>query len=248
MINWLYPLTSSFLISLVSFIGLFTFSLKKSFLKKIIHLLVAFAAGALFGDAFIHLLPQAFQKSANRLEAPVFVIFGILLFFVLEKFIRWHHCHNLDCKKKEKPVALMNLIADSIHNLIDGMLIAASFLVSFPIGISTSIAIFLHEIPQEIGDFAVLIHGGFSTKKALLFNFFTALSALLGTVLVLITGQYYQNITTILIPITAGGFIYIAGSDLIPELHHQIDFKKSLKQILAIIAGVIIMLLLTMLE
>jgi len=147
-------------------------------------------------------------------------------------------------KAHAHPVALMNLIGDGLHNLIDGMIIAGSYLVSIPLGIATTIAVVLHEIPQEMGDFGVLLHGGFNKTRALLFNFITALTAVLGAVIALVIGSNIENFSLVAISITIGGFIYIAGSDLIPELHKETGSKQALGQILGFLAGVGVMALL----
>lgn len=239
---WFYSLFAVFLISLTSFIGVLTLSFKRKVLRKILPILVSFAVGALFGDAFIHLLPESFDRLGP--SSTAYVLVGILVFFILEKFLRWHHCHDDECPDHRTPIATMNLVGDGVHNFIDGLLIAASFTVSLPLGISTSLAILLHEIPQEIGDFGVLIHGGMSVKKALLFNFLSAMTALLGAIFFLMIGSSINNLAYFLLPITAGGFIYIAGSDLVPELHQETKIKNSLLQFFSIILGIAIMFLL----
>ena len=245
---WLYAIISVIVVSSISFIGVFFLSLKKERLKKILLYLVSFAVGGLFGDAFIHLLPESFEKIGKNLTVSLYIILGILIFFVLEKFLRWRHCHILNSQEHVHPVVTMNLVGDAVHNLIDGMVIGASFLVSIPIGITTALAVILHEIPQEIGDFAVLVHGGLSCKKALIFNFLTALTAILGALASLLLGPHLEGYAISLLPITAGGFLYIAGSDLIPELHHEVRALKSLGQLILIILGIGIMALLVLLE
>ncbi len=241
---WFYTLISVFLVSVISFIGLLTFSIKIEKMKKILLYLVSFAAGGLFGDAFIHLLPEAVQQSGFTLTISLYVISGIASFFVLEKILRWHHYHLPHTKRQVHPFALMNLIEDGAHNFIDGLIIGASYLVNLPVGIATTIAVILHEIPQEIGDFGVLLQGGFTRRKALFFNFLTALAAVIGAVIALSVSFYVGNLTVFLIPFAVGGFIYVAGSDLIPELHKETRIKRSLLQFVAFIAGIMIMLLL----
>lgn len=245
---WLYTITAVILVSLTSLIGIFTLTLRKERLRSIALFLVSFAVGGLFGDAFIHLLPEAFEKLGTNLATSIFVILGILIFFVLEKFLRWRHCHIPTSEEHLHPVVTMNLVGDTVHNLIDGMLIGASFLVSPTIGITTTLAVVLHEIPQEIGDFGILVHGGFSTKKALLFNFLTALTAILGAIFSLVVGPLVEDYALSLLPITAGGFLYIAGSDLIPELQHENKLSVSFWQFISIILGIGIMVLLALLE
>lgn len=246
---WLYSLVSVIIVSLVSFVGVVALALKRKMLDKIVLFLVSFSAGALFGGAILHLLPEIVEEAGFGLNISIYFLSGILIFFILEKFIHWRHCHKNPevCKEhslKHKPrsIAYMIILGDGVHNFIDGLIIGASYLLSIPLGIATTLAVIFHEIPQEIGDFGVLIHGGFSRKKALLMNFLSALTAVVGTVVVLIIGKNFTNITVFLIPFTAGGFIYIAGSDLIPELHKVVKIKKSLLQLLGIFLGIVIMM------
>lgn len=245
---WLYSLVSVILVSLLSLVGVLFLSIKEENLRKILLFLVSFAAGGLLGDTFIHLLPEAVEETGWNLEISLLILVGFLIFFILEKFIAWRHCHVPTSKEHPHPVALMNLIGDGLHNFIDGMIITASFLISVPLGMATSLAVILHEIPQEIGDFGVLIHGGFSKNKALFFNFVSASAAIAGAILILFLGTRLVGITRLLIPFTAGSFLYIAGSDLIPELHKETDLKKSAFQLLGLILGIGVMMLLLMIE
>ncbi len=246
--TWIYTFVSLILVSLISLVGVFTLSLNQEWFKKILLYLVSFAVGGLFGDALIHLLPEAFKELGSSLTTSLLVVVGILIFFVLEKFLRWQHCHVPTSKEHLHPVVTLNLVGDAVHNLIDGMIIGASFLAGTPIGITTTLAVILHEIPQEIGDFGILIHGGLSVKKALAFNFLSALFALIGGAISLTIGPHIAGYAHYLLPITAGGFLYVAGSDLIPELHHHGNDTKPLSavlQFLMIILGVGLMALLT---
>jgi len=245
---WLYSIISVIVVSLISLIGIFFLSLKGVRLQRILLFLVSFAVGGLFGDAFIHLLPQSFTQLGINLRTSLLVVAGILVFFVLEKFVRWRHCHIPTSEFHPHPVVTMNLIGDGVHNLIDGMLIGASYSVSIPIGIATTIAVILHEIPQEIGDFGIYIHGGLSVKKALLYNFLSALTAVAGVLISLLAGPHISWYAVILLPITAGGFIYIAGSDLIPELQGCETASSSILQLFSLIAGIAIMALLVLLD
>lgn len=244
----LYTMVSVGLVSAISLVGVFTLSLNASRLKEIVLFLVSFAAGGLFGDAFIHLIPESFEKLGPHLATSLAIIIGILIFFILEKFLRWQHCHIPTSQAHLHPVVTLNLIGDAVHNLIDGMIIAASYSVSIPIGITTTLAVIFHEIPQEIGDFGVLIHGGLSIKKALTFNFLSALTACAGAVLILLMGPFLKEYIVYLMPITAGGFLYIAGSDLIPELHHDVKLSRSAGQFFFMILGIGIMAAMTLLE
>ena len=244
---WIYSLVSVFIVSLISFVGLLTLSIKIDKLKKILLYMVSFSAGALFGDAFIHLLPEIIKEVGFGVNISIYIMSGIGFSFIIEKFIHWRHCHIPNSKEHVHPFAMMNLFGDGVHNFIDGLIIAASYLVSIPVGIATTLAVILHEIPSEIGDFGVLLHGGFSKGKALFYNFVTALAAVLGAIVSLSISSYVENITVFLIPFAAGGFIYIAGSDLIPELHKEVDIKKSLLQFISIVLGVSVMLFLLLL-
>lgn len=226
---------ASLLISLVSLVGILGFKLRKNLLRKELMTLVGLAAGALLGDAFLHLLPESLELNGARISG-LMIIGGMLIFFALEKFLKWRHCHNTECRPEHK-IATMSLAADGIHNLIDGMVIGGSFMSSIQLGVTTSIAILLHEIPQEIGDLAILIHSGLPLKKAALFNLLSGLLSLLGVIIVWTLGQgKWQEF---LIPITAGGFIYLAASDLIPEMHrHENKIKESLWQLITVVLGV----------
>jgi len=244
----LYAIVSVILISLVSLIGAVTISLSVDRLRRITLFLVSFAVGGLLGDAFIHLLPESFEELGTNLLVSLYVILGILIFFVLEKFLRWRHCHIPTSEEHLHPFVTMNLVGDATHNLVDGMLVGASYMVSFPIGLTTTLAVVLHEIPQELGDFGVLIHGGLSVKRALIFNLLSALTAVIGAVVSILAAEQVQGFSLSLLPVTAGGFLYIAGSDLIPELHHEAKASTSLWQLLLIVLGVAIMAALLVVE
>jgi zinc and cadmium transporter len=244
---WGYSLLSVVAVSLISLIGILSLLLNKD-VKKVTFLLVSFAVGALFGDAFIHLLPESFEKIDNKVEIALLILAGILVFFILEKVLRWRHHHSSENETHIEPVVTMNLVGDAVHNLIDGMVIGASYMISIPLGLTTTLAIVLHEIPQEMGDFGILIHGGLSVKKALGFNFLSAATAIIGTILSLTIGPHVEGYTVALVPITAGGFIYIAGTDLLPELQHDVKISKSILQFALILLGIGIMALLITLE
>lgn len=241
--EFIYAIVSVIFVSLISLIGLFTISLKKEFLNKIILILVAFAAGSLLGAAFFEILPEAVEHGEENIFA--FVFLGLMMFFIMERYIHWHHCHKDNCKEHYHPMAYLNLAGDAIHNFIDGALIAASFAASVPLGIATTFAIAAHEIPQEIGDFAILIHGGFSRGKALLFNFISALFAVLGAIATFFFVSSMENLIPFILAVAGGGFIYIATADLIPEIHKETDKKNIIIQSAALAAGVIIVFILT---
>jgi len=210
--------------------------------------LVSFAVGGLFGDAFIHLLPESYQELGFGPKTSLLVVTGILLFFLLEKILRWHHCHDLSCREQSKHLASLNIIGDGVHNFIDGVLIAVSFSAGITIGISSSLAIMLHEIPQEIGDFGILLHSGLSVKKAIFYNFLSAGLAVVGAIAALLIGPAIKGFSTNMLPVAAGGFIYLAGSDLIPELHKEEKIRNSILQFLFIVSGIGIMALLGLID
>jgi len=248
--TYIYALTSVIIVSLVSLVGVFTLSLNEKILQKYTFFLVSLAVGALLGGAFIHLIPESFETINNPTIVSLEIIGSILVFFVLEKFLHWHHdhghAHGKHCKhKKIHPVGHMILIADGMHNFVDGIVIAAAYLISIEVGIAATIAIILHEIPQEISDFGILIHAGYTKKKALQVNFLSALTAVLGAILVLVAGNRSETLILRIPPLAAGSFIYIAMSDLIPEMHKTTSQKESLLQIIAILIGIGLMLLLT---
>jgi zinc and cadmium transporter len=231
--------------ALVSLIGAITISIKKEKLDKYLDLLVALSVGALMGGAILHLIPELAHKGHLE-EVAIFIIGGVMLFFILEKFVFWHHCHHSE--HKHLCFSYMNLVGDAFHNFLDGILLAAAFLVSVPLGITAGIAIILHEIPQEVGDFGVLLAGGFSRKKALVANLLISLTAFLGAGVALLFNTFIEGAIPILVAITAGGFIYIAGTDLIPELHKNPEMKKSILQLIFILIGIASMFALLFLE
>lgn len=252
-----YSLLSTFIVSIVSFVGIFTLSFKRVWLDKMLFLLISLSAGALLGDVFIHLLPEVVEENGGLpMMVSLLILAGILGFFILEKFLIWHHHHTIETPEDHRQhhhthtrsLGVMNLVGDAFHNLLDGMIIAASFMISPVVGVGTTIAVILHEIPQEIGDFGVLIHSGFSVKKGLFFNFLTGSVSVLGALIVLYIGEQFEMILEYLIPFTIGGFIYIAGSDLIPELKKERVVMNSFYQLLALLTGIALMYGLTWFE
>ncbi len=237
-------LVSTFVISLIAFIGALTLFLKKELLDKILLLLVSFSAGALMGGSFFHLIPEAiieFDSSEKGiLKVFLYLLLGFCVFFALEQFISWHHEHG--ARPTMRPYAYLVLLSDSLHNFIDGLTIAASFIVSFPIGLATVLAVALHEIPQEIGDYGVLIYGGVKRVRALFLNFFAASTVILGGIAGFLLSEKIGNSIVFLLPFAAGNFIYIAASDLIPEIKQKLSFKKSLIHFSIFLSGLLIML------
>jgi len=228
-------LLSTLLVSLISLVGIFFITVKEQAFKRILLLLVSFASGTLLGAAFLHLIPES--VSAFSETAFVAILVGILAFFLLEKFL-WRHCHAREC-----PVhtfAFLNLLGDGVHNFIDGVVIAASFLASVPLGLTTTLAVIAHEIPQEIGDFSILIYGGFGKVKALSYNFLTAIIAIFAATLMYFFSPFFPSLAYLL-AFAAGGFIYIATTDLIPELHKETEPLKSAAQFFLLFLGIALM-------
>ena len=239
---WIQALISTILVSAVSLVGIAFLSMKQQRVQKIIFILVSFAVGGLFGDVFFHLLPESIELHQNPTLVGGLIIAGLLSFFSLEKFILWRHDHRIQHDHNTiKPLGYMNLVADGFHNFTDGVLIGASYLINPQLGVTTTIAVILHEIPQEIGDFGVLIHSGFSVRKALWLNFLTACTAILGTIVVLLLGNSINSMVNYIIPFAAGGFIYLAGCDLIPELKKENSVKQSVIQLSCIVLGMIML-------
>lgn len=238
---WIYSLLSVLIVSLTSFLGILTIVFKKYYLKGFLLFMVSFAAGTLLGDVFLHLLPELIARQGFSMSIGLNIILGILIFFVLEKFVHWRHCHLSGTRDHTHSLAVMNLVGDAVHNFIDGILIAGSFMLSIPVGIATSVAVIFHEIPQEMGDFGVLLHSGMKIKKALFLNFLSALSAVIGVIFVLAIGIDADTMVELIIPITIGGFLYIANADLIPELHKDVKVTHSIIQLISFIVGVALM-------
>ena len=236
----IYIIASTFAIALIAFIGIFTLALKDKVLNKILLILVSLSAGALMGGAFLHLLPETIEEAEGTdYNVFLFVLIGFILFFIIEKALHWRHCHNGKCDVHT--FHYMNLVGDSIHNFIDGLIISAGFITSIELGITTVIAIAAHEIPQEIGDFGVLIYGGFKKKKAIVLNFAVALMIVAGGIVGYLISRNVEQAVVFLLPFAAGGFIYIAATDLIPEIKKELDIKKSMATMLVFICGILLM-------
>jgi len=233
-------LISVTIVSLISLIGILFIGLRETLLRRIITVLVGFSCGALIGGAFIHMLPEALENMGQACESIFYyVITGIVVFFVMEKFLYWRHCHEREC-----PIhafVYLNLVGDGVHNFIDGMVIAGSFLASYSLGMATTLGVVFHEIPQEIGDFGVLVYGGLTKRKALAYNFASALTAIAGALTVYFSAPLIQGIDTFMAPFAAGGFIYIAATDLMPELHKRNGARESLTQLIALLTGISLM-------
>ena len=248
MTEWAYSLGSAFIVSLISLIGILTLMVSVEKLERVIPLLISLAVGALFGDALVHLLPEAFEASTSAPLTSLYVIIGIMVFFLLERYLHWHHEHHALSLNPVHPVAYINLVSDGVHNFLDGVIIGVAYLVSIPIGIATTVAVALHEIPQEQGDFAILVNAGFTPRRALAMNFMSAGLAFIGVVISMIVGPSVADYTVVMVPLTAGGFIYIAGSDLIPELHRETHASSSVAQFTMVVAAIGMMYALLLLE
>jgi len=234
----LWIIGATLFVSLLSLIGIITFVIKEKLLDKVLFALIGFSAGALIGGAFFHLMPEALENLGSE-QVFVYFVSGLVMFLILERFFHWRHCHEGVCEIHA--FTYLNLIGDGIHNFIDGVVIAVSFLISIHLGIVTTLAVIFHEIPQELGDFGVLVYGGFSKTKALFFNFLSAITALAGALAAYLFANRIESIFSGLLAFTAGGFIYIASSDLIPEIHKQKDNKKANTAFLLFIAGLVFM-------
>ena len=258
---FIYTLISVILVSLVSLVGLLSISTNILQKHKLLLFLVSLSAGTLFGSVFFHLLTEALEEKGYTFFTASIVLAGILTFFVLEKIIHWHHCHSHffqdkkhthskehpTNKKNKESIAWLNLMGDGLHNFMDGLVIAGSYLVNIPTGIATTLAVIIHEIPQEFADFGVLIYSGFSIRKALFLNFISALISVIGAVIGIFFASKSPFFFSLILPFAAGGFIYIAGSNLIPELHKDCTAKESFLHFIALVLGIAIMLALTFL-
>jgi len=234
-LNWILLVT--ILNGFLAFAGGILYLILKKNLNKILIILVSSTTGALLGGAFFHFIPEALGE-IYIINVSLLVVFGFIIFLILERIVHWHHCHDGKCEKH--PFTFLLLYGDALHNFIDGIIIAGSFLISIPFGIVTSLLIMSHELPQEIGDFGVLVYGGFSKSRALFYNFLSQLTAVLGGLLGFFFLQSGEYIIYIL-PIAAGGFIYIAVADLIPEIFKEKNPVKIVINLLAIIAGLLIL-------
>jgi len=236
-LQWI--ITSGLLMSAIAMVGSITLFLKPSTLDRLLLPLVAFAAGSLIGGAFFHMIPAALEEFDNAIVLFTWLVCGFCVFFALEQFLHWHHCHRSQSSCKQ-PLTYLILIGDGLHNFIGGMAIAGTFLIDIRLGIMAWLADAAHEIPQELGDFGVLIHGGWDKRRALVFNAISGLTFLLGG-LVAYTLSFNLNIA-FLIPFAAGNFIYIGASDLVPEVNKHSSFKVNIINYIAFLIGISLML------
>jgi len=233
-----YIILTTFTISLLSFCGAVFLYKRDKHLSRAIILLVGLSTGTLLGGAFFHLIPESLD-TLDINEVSLLVVISFSLFYLIERFLHWHHCHDKECEAHA--VGYINLIGDSLHNFIDGLIVAAAFAVDIKFGIVTGIALAVHELPQELGDFGVLIHYGFTKQKALLYNFIVGLMSLVGGVIGYFALSILDTGIPYLLPIAAGGFIYISTSDLIPELKKDEDSTSSFYSFMLFLVGILIM-------
>ena len=236
-----YALLAVTIVSLLSLLGAIFIVLQRKILDSITTYLLAFSSGILLGTTFYDLIPEGYDALQGNIYT--WVIVGFVAFFILEKFIHWnHHGEETDAEEhSKKHIAYLDLIGDGIHNFLDGAIIGVTFLTSIPLGVATTIAVIAHEIPHELGDFFLLLYVGFTNKKALWFNFLSALTAIVGTIFVFIFSANIISVSPYLIGFGAGNFLYIAASNLIPELHHKHNIKTSLIQTICLIVGIVVM-------
>lgn len=231
---------SSLLMSAIALVGGVTVFLRDETLQRIILPLVAFAAGSLIGGAFFHMIPAGIAQMGNSTVLYVWVLAGFTAFFALEQLLNWRHCQRATASQK-RPLTYLILIGDGLHNFIGGLAVAGIFIIDIRLGIMAWLAAAAHEIPQELGDFAVLVHGGWEKRTALIYNALSALMFLLGGLLVYFLS--FSIDTTFLIPFAAGNFIYIGASDLVPEVKGNDSLTINVVNFLAFISGLVLMLL-----
>ncbi len=245
---WAWTIASVVGVSVISLVGAATFVLRPEDLARLLPVLIPFAAGALLGDAFLHVVPEISESAAGFDTLASFTLIGgVIGFFALEKVLHWHHAH-VPSEDVLHPVAITNLVGDGLHNFIDGGILAGAFLVSPELGIATVIAVALHELPQELGDFGILIHAGLQPRRALALNLLTALAAVVGATATLLLASATPDLERLVLPLTAGGFVYIASTDLLPELHRDPEGRKSILQLVGLLGGVAVMAALLLIE
>lgn len=226
-------IASGVVMSLLALVGGVTLLLPEKTLQQFLLPLVALAAGSMLGGALFHLLPRSIDTIGNTHGVYVALTLGFVAFFCLEQFLQWHHCHNVE---HQQPLGYLLLVADGLHNFVGGLAVGGAFVMDTTAGIAAFTAAAAHEIPQELGDFGVLVHGGWAPKKALLFNFFSALSFPVGGLFAYAAAQSIE--VAYLVPFAAGNFIYIAAADLIPEVKRHEDWHINLLHLAALLLGI----------
>jgi zinc and cadmium transporter len=245
---WFSSLGAVLAVSLISLVGILALVAREAFLRRALPFLVSFAVGALLGDALLHILPELAEEGGFTTGIAFVIVAAIVFFFVLEKAIHVHHTLDAPEHRHIHPVAVNNLIGDGVHNFVDGAIIAGAFIVDARLGVATTAAVMLHEIPQEVGDLGVLVHAGLTPRRAVVYNLASALVALFGAVLALVLEGVIDGLERPLLATSAGAFIYIAGADLIPELHRTNDWRSSIVQFVGIVGGFAVMALLLLAE
>lgn len=239
--NLIYSILATLVVSSVSLVGILSLVFNEKVVDKIVFMLISFAAGSLIGVSFLHIIPEIISE-VDSSKIFYYVVAGFTIFFILEKYFYWRHCHKGE-KCELHPVSYLNLFGDALHNFIDGILIGSSFSINIEVGILATMAVILHEIPQEIGDFVILIHSGFSKLKALLVNFLVSLTAILGAVFGYILSDNIKELPNYILPIVAGGFIYVASCDLIPELHRERSLSRSFLSLVLFLLGILVIVI-----
>jgi zinc and cadmium transporter len=239
MTTFLWIFFSGLLMSAIALVGSITLFLSEVALKKLLLPLVALAAGTLLGGALLHLIPAAIEKAGNQLSIYLWILLGFTLFLALEQFLHWHRCHR--APSEHKPLTYLILIADGVHNFIGGLAVAGAFLIDVRVGISTWLAAAAHEVPQELGDFGILVHGGWKKGQALIYNFLSALTFLFGGIVAY--GASLNFDVTFLLPFAAGNFIYIAAADLIPEIKHEESARLNMIHFASFLSGILFLLI-----
>ncbi|MBP9798339.1 ZIP family metal transporter [Candidatus Woesebacteria bacterium] len=236
-------ITANILISCISLIGLSILSVKTFASKKLSTFFVSFAAGVLLATSILNILPESLEHLPTQTALSWFM-YGIIAAFLLERSLLWYHHHHEDTHDIN-PTSLLVLVGDAIHNLIDGLSIAAAFIVSPALGIATTIAIAAHEIPQEIADYSILRHCGMGNRRAILWNFVSALTAVIGGIIGFYIFRESFELLHYALAVTAGIFLYVSAADLIPELHHSHTSHSWLPQTVLFLAGVVLIILLS---
>ncbi len=241
---WFSSLLSVFIVSSLSLVGAGSLLLEKQLSKRQVLYIVSFSVGGLLGGAFFHLVPEAIEINGEVLRVSTWLLVGVFTSYILEMVLKWRHCHIPTSDEHPHSFAYVNLVGDGIHNAIDGIIIGGAYLTSTGLGVATTIAVCLHEIPQEIGDFGVLVYAGMTRRRALLLNLASASTSVLGVVIALTLSAYVENLVALLLPFAAGNFIYIAGSDLVPELQDEKSLSNSLIQLALMVLGLSLLYLL----
>jgi len=238
MATFLWIFFGGLVMSAIAPVGSVTLVLREETLKKLLLPLVALASGTLLGGALFHMIPASVDELENHLSIYIWILVGFALFLGLEQFLHWHHCHR--APSEHRPLTYLILIADGVHNFIGGLAVAGAFLIDIRVGISAWLAAAAHEVPQELGDFGILIHGGWKKGRALLYNFLSALTFLVGGLVAY--GASFNFDVTFLLPFAAGNFIYIAAADLIPEIKHEESARLNVVHFLSFLTGIALLL------